>query len=92
MKITDISNSTIEEPKMNDKITPIDVVALHMYRNSRNIKYKPEMDIVKKEGWDLEMSWFPIIGRGYYWWDNMPISGFGVSTYLPHTRCGSFEN
>lgn len=77
---------------MNDKITSIDIAALHIYRNSRNIKYKPEMDIVKKEGWDLEITWSPIIGRGYNWYDNMPVSGFETSTYLPHMRYGSFKN
>jgi hypothetical protein len=77
---------------MSDKMTPIDIAALNMYRNSRNIKYKPEMDIVKKEGWDLEMTWLPIIGRGYYWYDKMPSVGFETSTYLPHMRYGSFEN
>lgn len=77
---------------MNGKITPIDIAALHMCRNSKNIKYKPEMDIVKKEGWDLKMTWFPIIGRGYYWYDKMPASGCEVSTYLPNMPYGSFQN
>ena len=77
---------------MSDKMTAIDIADLHMFRNSKNIKYKPEMDIVKKEGWDLEITWSPIIGRGYYWYDNMPVSGFETSTYLPHMRYGSFEN
>ena len=48
---------------MSDKMTAIEIADLHMFRNSKKIKYKPEMDIVKKEGWDLEMTWLPIMGR-----------------------------
>lgn len=77
--------------KMSKHITSLDIIALHWYRNVRNIKYKPEIDIVKKEGWDFESHWIPIIGVGYNWWDDH-INSYEMSMYLPNLLYGSFEN
>lgn len=76
---------------MSKHITSLDIIVLHMYRNVRNIKYKPEIDIVKKEGWDFESHWYPIIGVGYNWWDDNTNS-YELSMYFPNLRYGSFEN
>jgi hypothetical protein len=79
------------EEKMSQHITSLDIIALHWHRNVRNIKYKPEIDIVKKGRWDFEAHWDPIIGVGCNWWDDHPNS-YELSMYLPNLPYGSFKN